>query len=393
MHIVVLTDPFFKPLYVARVRYLCDYLSQNGHSVETFSEYVEEYDFPHAYDLTTWRYCSSRFDWFFKTVWTLLTDHKNRWFANKVISHVRQRPDVVIASTSFTFPLPAAYQIAKHFNCKLIVDLRDIAEQAPNQLIAHRSICYKPFSSLYQNINIRRRNQVLQKADALTTVSPWHQHFLEQFNPNVSLIYNGFDEKEFFPNPIATDKFRVVYAGRVYDKSVANPEILFQAFVIIKQQSLMPDLSVEFYTDSQGQQVLHNYAQRYDVENLISYHNYIPRSDMNNLYNSSSVVLVFSNQSTTQTSHGILTTKFFEALGTKRPILVVRSDEECLEEIVKNTDAGLAAKTTDEVIHFLLHHYAIRNHNTITFQYNKSDDFSRSKQTEKFIEIIDNLCH
>jgi len=391
MNIAVLTDPFIKPLYVARVRYLCDYLSKQGHVVEVFSEFVETIDFNHSYNLTTWRYVNSRLEWGAKSALSLLSDHKNRWFANKVISNVKHQPDVVIASTSFTFPLPAAYIVAQHFKSKLVVDLRDIAEQAPNQLIAHQNIFLKPLIPLYRNINIKRRNRVLLKADAITTVSPWHQTFLKQFNSNTHLIYNGYDESEFFPNPVVTDKFHVLYAGRIYDKSVTNPELFFQALKIIKELDLMPDLVVDFYSDVNGLHILRNYAQRYDVENLIICHDYVMRSDMNKLYNTSSVVLVFSNQSNSTTSHGIMTTKFFEALGAKRPILVVRSDEDCLESLVNQTNAGCAAKTVENVIHFLEQNYAIRNHNSYTIQNNFSDDFTRANQIQKFLQIMSNL--
>ena len=391
MNVLVITDPFYKPLYVPRMRYLCNFLVRQGHHVELYSEETDKIDFQHTYQLTTWRFINSKTDWIIKTFWTLLTDYKDRWLARKIIMHTKSIPDIVIASTSYTFPLPAADIVARHFKCPLLVDLRDIAEQAPDLLINRYNLFTKPFVGIYNKINTIRRNNVLRKAHAVTTVSPWHQKFLEKFNPNTHLVYNGYDKSEFFPNPQHAKQFRIVYAGRIYNDSVRNPELLFKALKNIKSNNEMPELIVEWYTDEHGQKIIRDYAKHYDVESLMSYHDYVPRREINNVYNSSSVVLVLSNKASKKGPFGILTTKFFEALGAQRPILVVQSDEADLESVINETNAGCAAKNTNDILHFLHLNYDVWKHNGYTIQKSKSDNFDREKQSLLFLHLIGQL--
>ncbi len=391
MHVLVITDPFYKPLYVPRVRYLCDFLVRQGHQVELYSEETDKTDFQHSYPLTVWRFINSKTDWIVKTFWTLLTDYKDRWFANKVIRHTKSIPDVIIASTSYTFPLPAAHIIARHFNCPLIADLRDIAEQAPNLLINRYNLLTKPFVGIYNRLNVKRRNKVLRKAYAITTVSPWHQKFLKQFNPNTHLVYNGYDRNDFFPKPQPTNKFRITYAGRIYNDTVRNPKLLFEALRIIKQNNQMPELIVDWFIDDKGMAIISKYAECYDVEHLMLYHDYIPQKEMNDVYNASSVVVVLSNKTGEKGPFGIMTSKFFEALGAHRPILVVQSDEAELEHVVKETKAGCAAKNQDDILQFLHLNYDVWKHNGYTLQKSKSDDYDRETQSRIFLRIIGQL--
>ena len=53
-----------------------------------------------------------------------------------------------------------------------------------------------------------------------------------------------------------------------------------------------------------------------------------------------------------------MTTKFFEALGTEKPVLCVPSDKECLAEVIQETNAGLAASSVQEIQAFILDKYA-----------------------------------
>jgi hypothetical protein len=85
-------------------------------------------------------------------------------------------------------------------------------------------------------------------------------------------------------------------------------------------------------------------------------------------------------------------TKFFENIGVEKPVLCVRSDEECLAQVIAQTNAGLAATTVEEVEHFLLNKYNewLRNGYTRQAVTNKHL-FSRQHQAEQFIHIFNRI--
>jgi hypothetical protein len=87
-----------------------------------------------------------------------------------------------------------------------------------------------------------------------------------------------------------------------------------------------------------------------------------------------------------------MTTKFFEALGVEKPILCVRSDEECLAQVIKETESGLAATCVDEVKKFILHYYDQWQKQGYTHVNIKNkEQFSRQKQALQFEDIFNKV--
>ena len=41
--------------------------------------------------------------------------------------------------------------------------------------------------------------------------------FIKQFNPNVHTVYNGFDDRQFYPEDIRTDAFQITYIGSLFE--------------------------------------------------------------------------------------------------------------------------------------------------------------------------------
>ena len=104
-----------------------------------------------------------------------------------------------------------------------------------------------------------------------------------------------------------------------------------------------------------------------------------------------SVVLILSNKQTLHGPKGIMTTKFFEALGVEKPVLCVTSDEACLASAIEKTNAGVAATNVEEVKAFILEKYAEWQQNGYTRQNvvaAEKEKFSRQEQAQAFENII-----
>lgn len=368
-HILVVSDPPAAPGYLPRLRYLCDYLTRKGYAVTLLTEAYQPLDFAHTYPIETIpMYNGGLIDWTVKTVWTLLTDWHNRAFARKAISgqsSVVSRPfDLVLCSAFSDFPLGAAHRIAKALNVPLICDVRDLDEQVDDSRYQYKHQYWwtMPFRRLYRAVHIRRRNQVLRAADAVTTVSPWHVDFIKRFNPHTHLVYNGYDPKQFYPEDVPAERFTVTYIGSLFDWQ--QP-----ALVTVKDilASLPSDICLNIHTPQ---------------------HDAIEHHRLGDAIRRSGVMLVFTHPGT----HGMLTTKFYEALGCGKPIVCVPSDQGALAELIAYTNAGIATDDRDAIRAFIAGQYAEWQQRGFTRQaVEHREQFSRETQCAHMEAIIKHL--
>jgi len=70
--------------------------------------------------------------------------------------------------------------------------------------------------------------------------------------------------------------------------------------------------------------------------------------------NKSSVLLILCNIITNKNYFGIMTTKFFEAVGVNKPVLCIPDNQDNLSKLIKELNCGLASSEAIEVEDFLL---------------------------------------
>lgn len=359
-HILILTDPYGKPAYAPRLRYLCDYLSDKGYDIAVYTEQFQTHNFAHTYPIYEKPTSQRPLHWALRTFWSLLTDWRNRSFSKWLQKQtIGQHFDIVFCTTFSTFPLRAAADFAKSRHIPLFIDIRDLDEQVPDaQYQSHRQWWARPFRQWYQVANIRRRNRILPKADCITTVSPWHVDFLQRFNPNVHLIYNGFDPIQFYADNIVSHSFLITYIGKIYEFQDISP--IERAI----RELHIPDVQLNLHTPD---------------------YNTIPITAVGDELRRSSMALVLTNPA----AKGMMTTKFFEALGCEKPILCIPSDEGCLAQTIRDTNAGLASSDLDEIKAFILEKYHEWQRHGYTHQavVNK-EQFSRRHQAEQFEQLL-----
>ena len=394
--LLILCDPYGKPSFGPRIRYLSDYLNRKGWEIDVYTEQWDELCFEHAYPITEIAiYRGQRgsllykIDWTLKSIWSLLTDWKNRYFSRSVRKLTQGKTfDAILCTTFSTFPLPAAQALASAMRLPLYCDLRDIDEQVGGtQYQQHRNWWALPFRKWYSAVQIRRRNNAIRQAKMLTTVSPWHVDFLKQFHPSVHLIYNGFDPSIHYFKPISTERFIISYLGRLYEPTSQDPTLLMQALGEIAHE--MPELQLLIHTDANGQERLRNMTTKYGVKADI--HGYVSIDEVPELYRKSSICLVFSNKATGDGPKGMMTTKFFEIAGSEKPLLLVRSDEAHLAEAIRNTNTGLAAENKEEIIRFIREKYSEWQQHGFTHQPINKDAvslFNREVESAQFEQLL-----
>ncbi len=408
---VLIICDLFPPAFGPRMGYLCKYLGEYGWEPTVVTEDVEGSTF--AFLATGCRVVRVRFfssknrflrrlQWALTLIFDLLWGYKDMNIykaAEKIAKETRF--DAVLCSSFRTFPLPAALKVAQRHHLPLVADLRDIFEQyTHDEFMSHRLPNIFGLNSLYVSFfkrkNIRERNRVLKAASYVTTVSPWHVKMLKQYNPNVELVYNGFDPELFYPEKIRTDKFVITYTGRLISTAMRNPELLFKALRTLADKNVINDTvcRVHWYVDEASQGLIAAEAEKAGVLSFMDFKEYVEASRIPSVLNHSSVLLLLSNLSKGNGPKGIMTTKFFEALAVEKPILCVRSDEDCLEAALKETNAGVAARTGEEVCRFLeecLTEWKEKGYTTSHINKDALKSYSRREQAGQFRGIFETI--
>lgn len=304
--------------------------------------------------------------------------------------------DVVFCSSYYYFPLQTARRIARDYHKPLVIDLRDIAEQWGKTPYFTRKVVSNPWlnnllGNIYAAVQIRRRNRALRAAGAVTTISPWHAQFLSRFNPHTYLIYNGYDADEFVPNCMPADEFLITYLGKLYSTALRDPRLLFEALRQLSDEGRIDTgkVRVLFHTDPQAIRELQDLGAQYGITDMLDIQGYIPRADILPVMYRSSVLLVLTTRATPEGTHGIIGTKFFENIGVEKPVLCIRSDEECLADLIRQTNAGLAATNVEETKAFILDKYREWQANGYTRQpVTDKQQFSRQYQAGQFERLF-----
>ena len=360
--VLILSDPFTPPAYTPRLRFLCEYLAQAGWEIDLYTEQYESIPFAHTYPIHEVKVYRTRSlaEWILKSIWSLLTDWRNRYFSRKVRKAIEDKNyDLVLCCTFSTFPLRAAWDIANERNIPLHVDLRDLDEQVPGaQYQHHRQWWVRPFREWYRAANIRRRNSILRRATSISSVSPWHTEYISSIlHRTPSTIYNGFDAKQFYWSEIKSDTFLISYIGKLYDFQDIRP------IEDVVQELNLPDLRLQIIQGG------------------------IPTDEVGDLIRQSSIMIVLTNKE----AKGMMTTKFYEALGCEKPVLCYPDDEGVLSAAIKATNAGIATDDKEVVKAFILDKYAEWKANGFTRQavhQAEQKRFSRQYQTRQMEEIL-----
>lgn len=367
MRILIYREVALPPAYLPRVRYFCSFFLERGWEVDLVTENLDEPNYvQEGISFLAIDYYKNKkgikfkIEWIAKFILGLLFDYKGRYFYKRSKPFLQDKQyDLVFTSSCFTFPLTTAARVAKEKDIPLFVDLRDIVEQSPddNYFLGRRppKVFGNFIFNIYKKISVKRRNKALKVANAVTTVSPWHVETLSAYNPNAHLIYNGYDETKFIPETVKTDRFVISYFGRVYNEKMRNPRFFFQALQNLEQKKVfsVENTIVKWYLDDISENVIRGIAEEYGLSDLMEYHQFIQPDELPAGLNSSSVLLVLCNDAASKKFFGMMTTKFFEAIGTDRPILCTPNNHDTLAQVIEETRCGLVSSDVEEIEGFL----------------------------------------
>lgn len=414
--ILVMTD-LFPPHFAPRIASIIRFFVSWGADCEVFTEEIQqERSKAHGRIFDTWedpcpvhrlplRKTHSKMESLKQALWQT----KDRLFAKEIarLTNVAKY-DIILAFSFSLFPLKAAQSIAKKYQKPLIIDCRDIYEQYSGYsflpgLPEHVSPWLRFPLTLLRKYLIRSRNQAINQAQAVTTVSPWHKRCLTwqiaSSTPEVLCLFNGYEEQLFKPSHKKTERFRIVFTGRILTLGMRNPSLLFDALATTELQEWISEEKVEvnWYVDEYSRQLLLQLLEAYppSVQAVQHFFPMVPFEEVSNLLAQASVILLLNNREEPSGPHGIVSTKIFEAMAMQKPILSIPGDSAISDAILKRGNAGCCASSTDGVKQFLKACYRSWQKNGYTCTADADRDFiqcfTRENIARAFARLTDTV--
>lgn len=307
--------------------------------------------------------------------------------------------DLILCTHTYGwFLVGTAWDAALRAKLPLVIDIRDLSAQNPRVPFLQKSFSQKMdyLRSVCSFISSRRVARIHRKANALTTISPWHTEWLKRWNHNSFCIYNGFDPELFksLP-PERNDVFEIVYTGTLAVPRTRNFEFLIQAVHrLAERKEIAPEkFQVKFYCGKiVPENNIRDRVSELGISEYVQFLPFVPLAEIPNIFRRASCLLLLSAKSGRNGTHGVMTTKFFEYLAANRPILCTQSDEECLEQAIHETNAGCAARSVDDAEKFLKSLYVEWSVNGVVqgrTNQAKLSLFSRETQSRQFAELFE----
>ena len=308
-------------------------------------------------------------------------------YAVEVARKILKKEDIaIIFSTS---PPPTSHLIAhelqRESSLPWVADFRDLWTQ--NHYIRHT----RP----RQWLEARLERRVLKNASVLVTVShPMAEKLKWLHKKPVEVITNGYDEDDYAgPPPPLTPYFSITYTGQLY-AGKRDPSLLFAAVRKLLDDRIIDPQSfrIRFYGPERDGEVILSLAARYGIERVVGHYGRVSYQEAI-LHQRESTILLLLNWLSAK-ERGVYTGKLFEYLGAKRPILAIPRIEGVVDDLLRETGAGVVAGTVDEIVQLIkLWHNEFQKTGMVS--YRGKDEviakYTRAAQTRKLARIFEQL--
>ena len=319
------------------------------------------------------------------------------WYRKAVKGYLKAAiisPVDAIISTAKPF---TAHMIARHikyrFHAPWVADFRDLW---PHWKFYQNDMDYYHPKWFLDRLLVR---WVLSTADALVTISDPFQLILKKRfrGKKVYNIPNGFDPDEYIYDYKADEStFFITYTGHVRT-DCQDPEILFKAVSqLIEERSIDKSLiKIRFYGEITNK--IANDIDYYTMRDIVVADGIRrPRKEIIEKQMESSLLILFS--ALDPENIGTATGKIYEYLAAKRPILAIGKPfgSDAVEDILKGTQAGIYARSFEEVKKTILLFYDQFTQKG-GIEYNgipsEIDNYSYKEMASKYARILNKVSN
>lgn len=263
-------------------------------------------------------------------------DDQKYWynFAIKKGSNIlrKEKFDIIISSSAPVTSHLIAKKLKIQYNLPWIADLRDLWTQNH----------YYPYGILRKWFEKRLEIHTLLYADGLVTVSKPLAETLKTLHIKKSIftILNGFDSDDVNVNMVVslTKKFTITYTGALY-QGKRDPELLLIAVKELIDESIIKSDNIRVNFFGPTQYWLTQEIKKYRLEEVFKQYGTVPREIALKKQRESQILLLLNWNNTRE--QGVYTSKLFEYLAAKRPILAIGGPKGVVSELLEKTCTGI----------------------------------------------------
>jgi glycosyltransferase involved in cell wall biosynthesis len=287
----------------------------------------------------------------------------------------------IISTTPFVL-FHFGYLLAKKRQIKWIADYRDPwTTEGLSKIYTNRFIWLLEHGS---------EKRWLRSASAFITCSEtWKNEISAFIRREGFVVNNGYDEDFPPPQNVRTEEFIILHIGTMYKNT--NIETFISS---VLGASSMTDVKIVTYFigidfEPLQAQKIRKLIKGHEKDFILSKR--IDKNELLKIVARTQLFLICGSPAT----KGWVTTKIYDYLYYRKPILLCPTDENIIEQMVKNANAGYVTHTLKETTELLLRLVAeFSKSGTIAFNPDVEliSSYTRKKQTEKLAGILDKLA-
>lgn len=294
----------------------------------------------------------------------------------------KEKIDAIISVWPVTSHL-IARELKDRYNIPWVADFPDLWSQN----------YHYPYNFIRKYFDRKLEKGTLSKCDAITTVSLPLKDVLKKIHKkNIFDITLGFDPESRMSASRITEKFTITYTGLVYRDKQDVTKIFSALKDLIKKKIIDPkDIEIRFYGPKDH--LVEKSIKTYGLSSVAKQYGAIVKDESLGKQRESQLLLFLNWEDKNQ--KGVYTGKIFEYLAAGRPIISTGGfKEDVIEDLIKKTNAGVFAKTTEDVRHELEKYYLnYKQKGAVDYLGNKEEinKYSHIEMARKFKDILEKL--
>jgi hypothetical protein len=248
--------------------------------------------------------------------------------------------DIIWATAPPINTLDIARYASKLTNKPWIADFRDVWQWIPNSFVKH---------TMASRVGYEKK--LVEKAIAITSVSEgFSQTLAKRHGRLINTISHGYDDEAVggeYPNKIC--RFNLVYTGSL---KLGQPDftIVLDAIAnLIERRIIAKDeVSIEFYGDGNEKIIKKLFSNHNAFSRIINY-GLKPRRMIIDAQRNAAILLLATHPG----MNGWNTSKMFEYIVARRPIMAFPKDNDCIDRMIVDTRTGVSVNSVKEIEYIL----------------------------------------